>query len=189
MRTRRYVLRQALASASAVLLAGCDALSKSAWFPKVLGVGEQLSSSAQHLLTSRRSMAQEFTEADLSPRFRSNGTANPANPEYQALAAHAFADWKLVVDSLVQAPSAFTLAELRAMPSRSQITRHDCVEGWSAIGKCIGDKGVVPTPRRPPHLLQLQEAPDRGDHRSRPPLFTPCARRPRCGISENVQTS
>ena len=138
MRSRRYFLKQALTSASAALLAGCDALSKSSWFPKLLGVGEHLSSSAQHLLTSRRSMAQEFTEADLSPEFRSNGTENPEDAEYQALAARGFEDWKLVVDGLVQVPAVFTLAELRAMPSRTQITRHDCVEGWSAIGKWKG---------------------------------------------------
>jgi len=147
MRSRRYFLKQALTSASAVLLAGCDALSKTTWFPKLLGVGEHLSSSAQHLLTSRRSMAQEFTEADLSPEFRSNGTENPEDAEYQALAARGFEDWKLVVDGLVQEPAAFTLAELRAMPSRTQITRHDCVEGWSAIGKW---KGV-----RLGHVLEL----------------------------------
>jgi len=138
MHSRRYFLRQALTSASAALLAGCDALSNSAWFPKLLGIGEHLSSGAQHLLTSRRSMAQEFTEADLSPEFRGNGTENPEDAEYQALAAHGFEDWKLVVDGLVQEPAALTLSELRAMPSRTQITRHDCVEGWSAIGKWTG---------------------------------------------------
>ena len=138
MRSRRYVLKQALPTASAALLAGCDALSRSSWFPKVLEIGEHLSSGAQHLLTSRRSMAQEFTEADLSPEFRGNGTENPDDAEYQALAARGFEDWKLVVDGLVQEPAAFTLAELRAMPSRTQITRHDCVEGWSAIGKWKG---------------------------------------------------
>jgi len=138
MHARRYFLKAALTSTSAVLLAGCDALSKSSWFPKLLGIGEHLSSSAQHLLTSRRSMAQEFTEADLSPEFRGNGTENPEDAEYQALAARGFEDWKLVVDGLVQKPAAFTLAELRAMPSRTQITRHDCVEGWSAIGKWTG---------------------------------------------------
>jgi len=147
MRSRRYFLKQALTSASAVLLAGCDALSKTTWFPKLLGVGEHLSSSAQHLLTSRRSMAQEFTEADLSPEFRSNGTEDPEDAEYQALAARGFEDWRLRVDGLVQQPAAFTLAELRAMPSRTQITRHDCVEGWSAIGKW---KGV-----RLGHVLEL----------------------------------
>ncbi len=138
MRSRRYFLRQALTSAGAALLTGCDALSNSSWFPKALGIGEQLSSAAQHLVTPRRSMAQEFTEADLSPEFRSNGTANPENAEYQALAARGFQDWKLLVDGLVQDPAEFTLAQLRAMPSRTQITRHDCVEGWSAIGKWTG---------------------------------------------------
>ena len=137
-RSRRYFLRQALAGAGAALLAGCDALSNSSWFPKLLGIGEQLSSGAHHLLTSRRSMAQEFTEADLSPQFRGNGTENPEDGEYQALAARGFQDWKLLVDGLVQAPAEFTLAQLRAMPSRTQITRHDCVEGWSAIGKWTG---------------------------------------------------
>ena len=138
MHSRRYFLRQALTSASAALLAGCDALSNSTWFPKLLGIGEHLSSGAQHLLTSRRSMAQEFTEADLSPEFRGNGTENPEDAEYQSLAARGFEAWKLLVDGLVQEPATFTLAQLRAMPSRTQITRHDCVEGWSAIGKWTG---------------------------------------------------
>ncbi|HET9067427.1 MAG TPA: molybdopterin-dependent oxidoreductase, partial [Amaricoccus sp.] len=42
------------------------------------------------------------------------------------------------VDGLVERPQALTLAELKALPVRSQITRHDCVEGWSAIGKWTG---------------------------------------------------
>ena len=83
-------------------------------------------------------MAQEFTEADLSPRFRSNGTSMPANPQYLALAAGGFADYRLAVDGLVEKPASLSLAELRALPSRTQITRHDCVEGWSAIGKWKG---------------------------------------------------
>ena len=49
-----------------------------------------------------------------------------------------FANWRLAVDGLVESPQALSLAELRAMPQRSQITRHDCVEGWSAIGKWTG---------------------------------------------------
>jgi DMSO/TMAO reductase YedYZ molybdopterin-dependent catalytic subunit len=138
MHSRRHFLQHALTTASAALLAGCDALSHSTWFPRLLGIGEHLSSGAQHLLTSRRSMAQEFTEADLSPEFRSNGTENPEDTEYQALAARGFEDWKLQVDGLVEDPAVFTLAQLRAMPSRTQITRHDCVEGWSAIGKWTG---------------------------------------------------
>ncbi len=135
---RRRFLSRLLGGAGALLAAGCQKLSASQWFPKVLSAGESLTSGAQHLATSRKSMAQEFTEADLSPTFRSNGTSMPANAEYQALAAGNFADWSLQVDGLVEHPVKLTLAEIRAMPSRTQITRHDCVEGWSAIGKWKG---------------------------------------------------
>jgi len=136
--SRRRVLTQLLTGAGAALLAGCEAASRTRWFPKILGVGEHLTRGAQHLLTSRRSMAQEFEEADLSPQFRSNGTSNPHSPAYQAHARNGFTDWALQVDGLVASPATLTLAQLRAMPSRTQITRHDCVEGWSAIGKWAG---------------------------------------------------
>ena len=136
--SRRRVLAQLLTGAGAALLAGCEAASRTQWFPKLLGVGEHLTRGAQHLLTSRRSMAQEFEEADLSPQFRSNGTSNPRSLAYQAHARNGFADWVLQVGGLVASPVTLTLAQLRAMPSRTQITRHDCVEGWSAIGKWTG---------------------------------------------------
>ena len=44
----------------------------------------------------------------------------------------------LDVGGLVKQPAKFSLADLRALPSRTQITRHDCVEGWSCIGKWTG---------------------------------------------------
>lgn len=134
----RRLRRNLLTAIGALLLGGCDALSRSQWFPKVLKVGEGLSRSVQHALTPRKSMAQEFSELDLSPTFRSNGTANPDDAAYQALARDGFAGWQLQVDGLVQQPMSFSLEQLRAMHSRVQITRHDCVEGWSAIGKWKG---------------------------------------------------
>jgi DMSO/TMAO reductase YedYZ molybdopterin-dependent catalytic subunit len=137
--SRRRFLARGLGAFAALALSGCDALSRSEWFPKVLGVGEKLSRSAHHLL-GRAAMAQEFTEADLSPEFRSNGTALPNSQAYQRLAAAGFADYRLEVGGLVQRPASLSLAELRALPSRTQITRHDCVEGWSAIGKWKGAK-------------------------------------------------
>jgi len=136
--SRRRFLRGALGGAGALLLAGCDNLSRSEWFPKVLATGEKLNQSAHRLLGGRRSMAQEFAEADLSPEFRSNGTAFPNSAQYRALAAVGFADYRLELGGLVEKPVALSLAELRALPSRTQITRHDCVEGWSAIGKWKG---------------------------------------------------
>ncbi len=135
---RRSFLLRMTGATGTLFLAGCERLSRSEWFPKILGSTEKLTSAAQHLVTSRKSMAQEFSEKDLSPTFRSNGTASPNNPEYQALAATHFADWSLQVDGLVENPIKLTLAQLRAMPARTQITRHDCVEGWSAIGKWKG---------------------------------------------------
>ncbi|MBU1224704.1 MAG: molybdopterin-binding protein [Gammaproteobacteria bacterium] len=136
--SRRRFLRRALAAGGALVLSGCDQLSQSAWFTKLLGSAEKLTFATQRLLLPRKAMAQEFTEADLSPFFRSNGTSNPDNPGYQAMAAHQFADYRLQVGGLVAQPRAYSLDELRALPSRTQITRHDCVEGWSAIGKWKG---------------------------------------------------
>ncbi|HEX5092124.1 MAG TPA: molybdopterin-dependent oxidoreductase [Burkholderiales bacterium] len=135
---RRRFLARALGAAGAVALAGCDALSDSQWLPGVLGVGERLTRAAQRFALPRRARAQEFGEADRSPFFRSNGTALPANPAYRALAAGGFADWRLEVGGRVEAPASLSLAELRALPSRTQTTRHDCVEGWSAIAQWQG---------------------------------------------------
>ncbi|MBU6436795.1 MAG: molybdopterin-binding protein [Betaproteobacteria bacterium] len=136
--SRRRLLTGSLAGMGSLLLAGCDRLNDSTWFPKVLQTGEKLSYKAQHLLAGRRAMAQEFTPADLSPTFRGNGNTDPQDAPYRALAAGQFADWRLRVDGLVQQPLSLSLAELRAMPARTQITRHDCVEGWSAIGQWTG---------------------------------------------------
>jgi len=135
---RRRFFRRVLAVGGTLLLSGCDQLSRSEWFTKVLGSAEKLTYATQRLLLPRKAMAQEFTEADLSPGFRSNGTSNPANPVYQALAANLFVDYRLQIGGLVENPRAYSLDELKALPSRTQITRHDCVEGWSAIGKWKG---------------------------------------------------
>ena len=135
---RRTFLLRALTASSVLLLSGCERLSRSEWFPKVLDSAEKLTQATQRLITPRKAMAQEFTQADLSPQFRSNGTSNPENPQYQALAVNNFADYRLQVGGLVARPTSFSLAELRGLPSRTQITRHDCVEGWSAIGKWKG---------------------------------------------------
>ncbi len=136
--SRRRFFLAASGAAGTWALSGCDALSRTEWFPKVLESGEELTKAAQHLIAPRLAMAQEFGEADLSPSFRSNGTAMPANPQYAALAADGFAGYRLEVGGLVERPASLSLAELRALPGRTQITRHDCVEGWSAIGKWKG---------------------------------------------------
>ena len=130
--------RTLLVGSTAALLTGCDKLNDSARFRGVLRSAEGLTMKAQRLISDRAALAREFDAADISPIFRSNGTRMPAGPEYQSLAAGAFADWRLAVDGLVQRPLSLSIDQIRRMPRRTQITRHDCVEGWSAIGKWTG---------------------------------------------------
>ena len=137
---RRRFFARAIAGAGALALAGCQRLSQSDWFPQVLGLGETASKQALGLVAGRSAMAQEFTPADLSPAFRSNGTAEPDSDAYRSLMAGRFADYRLEIGGLVERPMTLSLDELKAMPSRTQITRHDCVEGWSAIAKWKGTR-------------------------------------------------
>ena len=135
---RRRVLGGMAAATSGLLVAGCDRLNGSDGFRSALRLGEKLNYAAQRLVTDRAALAREFSAADLSPVFRANGNTMPVAPAYQAHVASGFADWRLAVDGLVARPLSLSLAQIRALPARTQITRHDCVEGWSAIGKWTG---------------------------------------------------
>jgi DMSO/TMAO reductase YedYZ molybdopterin-dependent catalytic subunit len=135
---RRRFLRLAFGSVLPGALAGCDRLAASDAFNGMLRNAQFLSQRTQALLTGADAMAQEFTEDDIADAFRSNGTAMPDSRLYRQLLAGQFAAWRLQVGGLVARPAQYSLADLRAMPSRTQITRHDCVEGWSVIGKWTG---------------------------------------------------
>ena len=135
---RRGFLARGVAAISTALLGGCDGLSDQTWVKRVLDSAETLTRVAQEALLSPQALAREFGEADISREFKANGSTNPDDADYLAHAKNDFSDWKLVVGGLVEEPVAISLAQLRAMPSRTQITRHDCVEGWSCIGKWKG---------------------------------------------------
>ncbi len=138
--SRRRLLTGGLVSAGALALSGCDALDSASrsWFRGVLSSAEDLTKVTQRFFLSPRSRATEFSKADISAYFKPNGSTNPDDPDYRAHAANGFADWALKIGGLVEKPGEFSLADLRAMPSRTQITRHDCVEGWSCIGQWTG---------------------------------------------------
>jgi len=138
MLTRRRFLRLAAGSALPGALAGCDRLADSEAVNGTLRNAQFLSRRAQALLTGRDAMAQEFGEEDIAAEFRSNGTSMPDSRLYRSLLAGQFRDWRLQLGGLVARPAQYSLAELQALPSRTQITRHDCVEGWSVIGKWTG---------------------------------------------------
>ena len=135
--TRRSLLGSFAAGAGG-LLAGCDRLARNESFREALFSAENMHRWAQRTLMDRNALAREFSPEDMSPYFRSNGTRNPDTAEYNALAQGKFADYRLRIDGLVDRPLTLSLPQILAMPSRSQITRHDCVEGWSAIGKWTG---------------------------------------------------
>jgi len=136
--TRRGWLTALLAGGA---VAGCDKVTTSAGTTKKLLVAEKWNQTAHRLLmTGRTALAPEYSEADISKMFRANGSISPGDAEYRAFLANRFEDWRLVIDGLVENPLSLSLADLRTQPSRTQITRHDCVEGWSSIGKWKGAK-------------------------------------------------
>ncbi|HEY3815019.1 MAG TPA: molybdopterin-dependent oxidoreductase [Caulobacteraceae bacterium] len=142
---RRAFLGGALALASASILAGCDKIAMNPGVNKVLGSVQGLNRRLQRLFWAPHTMAREYRKQDISAWFKPNGAVAPDSPqayeyspEYHTLAANGFKDWRLVVDGLVDHPLSLSLDDLRAMAARTQITRHDCVEGWSCIGQWSG---------------------------------------------------
>ena len=138
LRDRRRLLLRGAAVVGAGVLTGCDRLSADPRALNVLRQGERWSQAAQRVVAPSSALAQEFGPEHIAPVFRGNGTVAPRDAEYVALRDGGFADWRLAVGGLVEQPLALSLADLRVMPSRTQITRHDCVEGWSCIGQWTG---------------------------------------------------
>jgi DMSO/TMAO reductase YedYZ molybdopterin-dependent catalytic subunit len=138
MISRRKLIGGIGVSAGGLLLTGCDRFNESPGFRETLRLGEKLSYRAQRLITDRSALAREYRPDQRSPIFRANGTRKPAGDAYAAHAATNFVDWRLTIDGLVARPLSLSMADIRSAPRRSQITRHDCVEGWSAIGKWTG---------------------------------------------------
>ena len=135
--SRRRLLGLGAFGAGGLLLPGCDRLNGDPGFRGLLKGAEGLHMRAQRLIAGD-ALAREYAESDMSPVFRANGSRDVADPVYQQHVRQSFAQWVLRVDGLVSRPLALPLAALQAMPQRRQITRHDCVEGWSAIGKWQG---------------------------------------------------
>ena len=135
---RRRFLALLTSAGGIAALSGCDKMAANPGMRSLLAAADAPTRAALDGLTPDMALAQEFTEADLSPVFKANGSINPRTPEYLALLEDGFAGYRLPVSGLVERPLSLGLAQLRALPSRTQITRHDCVEGWSCIGKWKG---------------------------------------------------
>jgi DMSO/TMAO reductase YedYZ molybdopterin-dependent catalytic subunit len=140
--TRRSLIKAGLASAAALPLGGCEAFDflreRDNAMREFMIKMNSLTYRAQRLLLSGNQLAPEFSPEDIQQDMRDNGSTEPDTDEYLELQKANFSNYQLQVDGLVERPTQFTLEALRALPSRTQITRHDCVEGWSCIAKWRG---------------------------------------------------
>jgi DMSO/TMAO reductase YedYZ molybdopterin-dependent catalytic subunit len=139
---RRSFITSAAVGGSGMMLSGCDVFdslsSPDNGLRNFFEGANNLTYRVQRLLGGGYTLAQEFTEADIRQPQRPNGVTAPDDAVYKGLLSGDFADWRLKVTGLVEKPLSLTRDQLIAMPSRTQITRHDCVEGWSCIAKWTG---------------------------------------------------
>ena len=135
---RRAALALGVTGLAGLLTSGCDSIIRAPAARAFFRSAEGLSQATQRTLLAGQRLAREFKPSDMSPVFRTNGSTDPQTPEYLALKATNFGAYRLIVDGMVDTPLSLSLQQMMLLPQRSQITRHDCVEGWSAIGKWTG---------------------------------------------------
>jgi DMSO/TMAO reductase YedYZ molybdopterin-dependent catalytic subunit len=130
--------RHLLAGFAALGLGGCSRIGESDAARSIFDTAEAWHRETHRALAGRQRLAPEFGPEDLSPTFRGNGSLTVDTDEYREELASGFPGWQLEITGLVDQPLSLSLEEIRALPQRTQITRHDCVEGWSAIGEWTG---------------------------------------------------
>ncbi len=129
---RRLFLKQGLSLGALSLLSGCDVTDTDA-VQKVLWQMSRWNDGVQAAIFDPAKLAQEYPESAITKPFPFNAFyAESAAPRVDA------ANYKLELGGLIRDKTPWTLDQLYALPQTSQITRHICVEGWSAIGKWGG---------------------------------------------------
>ena len=142
--SRRKFLTLSGAAASSLVLAGCDQFDflgqRDNPTRDFIERANTLTYQVQRMIAGEQSLARTYSESEIRQPQRPNGSVDPTTPEYVALRDGGFADYRLKITGLVDRELSFSLDELRNMPAQSQITRHDCVEGWSCIAKWSGTR-------------------------------------------------
>jgi sulfoxide reductase catalytic subunit YedY len=142
--SRRTFMTASAAGVSSLVLAGCDQFDFLGQTDQpvrnVIERANSLTYQAQRILAGQQSLARTYDESEIRQPQRPNGSTDPQTDDYLALKANNFADYKFRVMGLVENELTFSLDELRNMPMQSQVTRHDCVEGWSVIAKWSGTR-------------------------------------------------
>jgi DMSO/TMAO reductase YedYZ molybdopterin-dependent catalytic subunit len=141
--TRRRAIVAGLAGAGGLVLARYPK-DLPPTYGNLLRMGDTLTYAAHRALLPGQSLVKEYSLADVTS-FPATGTTDPGvsvksplGETYRRFHGGAFADWRLSVEGRVATPRAFSLAELKQLPSRTQITRHTCEEGWTAVGQWTG---------------------------------------------------
>ena len=159
--SRRQAIFTGLTSAGALLLSGC--LKKAPpTYGNILRMGDDLTYIAQRGLLSQRALAMEYQKSDITS-FPVTDIGDPADPasknayskDYQQLQQNNYKDFALSVEGCVAKPRKYSVDDLKKLGARTQITRHTCEEGWSAIAEWTGvplsavlrDAGILQTAR------------------------------------------
>ena len=147
--TRRTALSTGVSAMGSLLLGGCSKPTPPT-YGHLLRMGDIFTYEAQRSLLNVRALSKEYSRADISS-FPATGSINPSDAslpgfskDYELLHRNNFAHWKLSIEGLVARPASYSMDDLQKFKSRTQITRHTCEEGWSAIGEWTGvPLGVV----------------------------------------------
>jgi hypothetical protein len=162
--TRRNLLIAGAATAGGLFIRGLLRTELPPTYGDILRMGDNLTYAAHRLLLPGQSMAREYSPKDitafpamyLDDRYLTDAEHPTRSEAYLKAHASGFGDWRLTVEGLVARPKSYSLAELKQFPARTQVTRHTCEEGWSAIGQWTGvqlarvleiDAGLLPEAR------------------------------------------
>jgi DMSO/TMAO reductase YedYZ molybdopterin-dependent catalytic subunit len=124
-------------AAGSLLLAGCDT-SLPPTYGSLYDLSNALTFASHRLLLRNQPLVREFSRDKITKHFPAINTTNPESSRYQRLLAGGFREWRLPVEGRVSRPTEFSLEALRRFPSRTQITQHNCEQGWSAIAEWTG---------------------------------------------------
>jgi DMSO/TMAO reductase YedYZ molybdopterin-dependent catalytic subunit len=129
---RRSSLRGGLSLGALTMLSGCD-LSDGDAVDRALWAMSRFNDRVQAALFNPNRLAATFPASAITKPFPFN--AYYAESEVRTVDTEA---WRLELSGLIADKKPWSLAQLRTLPQESQITRHVCVEGWSAIGQWSG---------------------------------------------------
>lgn len=141
--TRREALTTGITALGGLMLIGCDQPMPPT-YGNILRMADALTYRVHRLLLPGQSLAKEYQLSDISS-FPAIGTINPADTSksyysetYDRLERGKFVDWQLTIEGIVARPGKYTVNQLQNFPSKTQITRHTCEEGWTAIAEWTG---------------------------------------------------